>query len=110
MAWATGSDLDKRLRRELAVGSVRAMAARVVDGRLLVAVLTDHSHAPVNVRVWDLLSGDSMPLPAGEVECLTLATPMLFPRTPAGLAVTAEGSLAVAVGNDVAVVHPPVRP
>jgi WD40 repeat protein len=90
--WASGTDLDPRLRLKLHVGPVRTVAWGVVHQRPLIAACTrepaeDGSGARYRLRVWDALSGQSRELPCTEpARCLSFA-------------VTADGAVLVS-GHD----------
>lgn len=67
VGWASGSDLDPRLREQWYVGPVESMAWGVADDRPFVAV------AGEQLRVWDLLDRRSRLFPAERVRCLAFA-------------------------------------
>lgn len=96
--WASGTDLDPRLRLKLHVGSVMAMAWGVWGDRPLIAVCTREEDdrgggTTYRLRIWDVLSGRSRDLPCAEpVWCLSFA---LMDDDPVLLSGHREGRLRI---------------
>lgn len=78
--WASSTDLDPRLLREVHAGAVTALAWAVVGGRAVLAAATSENAAAgrasaYELRLWDVESGDSQPLPCTEsVRCLAFVS------------------------------------